>query len=347
MYIYEPSVGAEIVTKRPSKSVNSKTVAAVQTVARKSPPHTLGSLTSGHKVLSGIFVVITPQAARFTQLPYDIVWEILAYYPAIPNWEVARNQTVLNPKYLQRYLVLRTLSQTCRALRFQCHPHLWEHIQACLLKERGNPGSFYRQVGEALQKQSHIIFSALPEFQPLVRCVPSQLYPFTYSTLEPLFFSTMTVSLTRYQVKKTLPAFVNALEMLPNLHTLRICHAHSQLSTHLKDAFEGHVFPQIMTVVLPSCAHNILRSCPNVTDVTNIEEDGTKLAGAICKECPQVERVTNFNVSTFTLKSMFPTIRCFPDAKLSDPLIIGLARALPKLRSFGLMRVYNVVCPLS
>jgi len=122
----------------------------------------------------------------------------------------------------------------------------------------------------------------------------------------------MTVSLTRYQFPKILPAFVNALEMLPNLHTLRICHAHSQMSTYLKSAFEGHVFPQIKTVVLPSCTHNILRSCPNVKDVTNIEEDGSKLIGAICKECPRVERVTNFKVTDYTLKSMFSTYLLFP-----------------------------------
>jgi hypothetical protein len=121
----------------------------------------------------------------------------------------------------------------------------------------------------------------------------------------------MTVSLTRYQSTKILSAFVEALEMLPNLHTLRICHAHSQMSSHLKFAFQGHVFPQIKTVVLPSCAHNILRSCPNVKDVTNIEENGTKLAGAISKECPQVERVANLRVTDFTLKSMFPAYLLF------------------------------------
>lgn len=122
----------------------------------------------------------------------------------------------------------------------------------------------------------------------------------------------MTVSLTRYQTTKILPAFVNALELLPNLHTLRICHAHCQMSTHLKGAFEGHVFPQIETLVLPSAAHNILRSCPNVKDVTNIEENGTKLASAICKECPHVERIANISVTDFTLRSMSPTYPSFP-----------------------------------
>lgn len=122
----------------------------------------------------------------------------------------------------------------------------------------------------------------------------------------------MTVSLTRYHVQKILPAFVNALEMLPNLHTLRICHAHSQMTAHLQSAFGGHVFPQITTVVLPSCAHNVLRCCPNVKDVTNIGEDGTKLAGAICKECPRVERVANFGLTDYTLKSMFHIYLLFP-----------------------------------
>ena len=255
-----------------------------------------------HWVLIVTLTAIKPQAARLTRLPYDVIWEILAYFPAIPNWEVATNEKVLNSKYLQRYQVLRALSQTCRTLRFQCHPHVWEHIQACLLKEGGLRGSFYIQVGEALQKQSKIIVSALPEFQPLVRSVQSQLHPFTYSPLETLFPSTLTVSLTRYQVEKTLRLFTDALALLPNLHTLRICHAHSQLTTSLNNAFEGHVFPQITTIVLPSCAHNILRSCPNVKDIENIEGDGTQLAGAICKECPRVERLANFSVTA--LKSM-------------------------------------------
>ena len=64
------------------------------------------------------------------------------------------------------------------------------------------------------------------------------------------------------------------------------------------------MFPQITTIVLPSCAHNILRSCPNIKDIENIEGDGTRLAGAICKECPRVERLANFSVTDFTLKSM-------------------------------------------
>jgi len=138
------------------------------------------AFVSRRRVLSTTSTAIKPQAAPLTQLPYDMIWEILAYYPTIPNWEVVRNQAVLNSKYLQRYQVLRALSQTCRALRFQCHPHLWEHVQACLLKESGRYGSFYRQVGEALQKQSQILASALPELQPLVRCARSQLDPLMY-----------------------------------------------------------------------------------------------------------------------------------------------------------------------
>ena len=156
----------------------------------------------------------------------------------------------------------------------------------------------------------------------------------------------MTVSLTRYQFIKILPAFVNALEMLPNLHTLRICHVHSQMSTHLKGAFEGHVFPQIKTLALPSAAHNILRSCPNVKDVINVEENGSKLASAICKECPQVERVAHFMVTDFTLKSMSPTTRRFLGAKSEGVSMIGLAKALPKLRAFGLLTVSDPVCPV-
>ena len=104
----------------------------------------------------------------------------------------------------------------------------------------------------------------------------------------------VTVSLTRYSVDTILPAFANCLSHLPNLHTLRVCHAHSQMTTALKDAFHSKRYPQMRTIIVPSCAHNILRACPNVVDVTCNEDDGSKLLTAITKECKKVEILDGF-----------------------------------------------------
>jgi len=71
------------------------------------------------------------------------------------------------------------------------------------------------------------------------------------------------------------------LAALPNLHTIQVVHAHSQMTTAIKNAFEGHKFPSVRTVIMPSCAHEILRCCPGVEDLTCNEDDGSKLIGAL------------------------------------------------------------------
>ena len=66
------------------------------------------------------------------------------------------------------------------------------------------------------------------------------------------------------------------------------------MTTALKDAFHSKQYPQIRTIIVPSCAHNILRACPNVVDVTCNEDDGSKLLTAITKECKKVEVLDGF-----------------------------------------------------
>ena len=63
------------------------------------------------------------------------------------------------------------------------------------------------------------------------------------------------------------------------------------MTTALKDAFEGKKYPQIRTIILPNCAHHILRACPEVRDVTCNEDDGGKLLTPMTKECRNVESI--------------------------------------------------------
>ena len=103
------------------------------------------------------------------------------------------------------------------------------------------------------------------------------------------------VCLTRYHTEDILPAFASCLEILPNLHTLQIVHAHSQMATALKNAFQRRSYPQIRKVVMPSVAHHILKCCPEVREVVCTQEDGRKLITALkAGHCSKVEVLEGF-----------------------------------------------------
>ena len=105
----------------------------------------------------------------------------------------------------------------------------------------------------------------------------------------------MTVSLSRWAPGTVLPAFVRAIEALPNLHTLQVIHTPHKISTALKDAFAGRVFPQVRTITLPGDAHNILRSCPEVRKVVCMGYGSNKLITPIANFCKKVEEVEGFS----------------------------------------------------
>jgi hypothetical protein len=105
----------------------------------------------------------------------------------------------------------------------------------------------------------------------------------------------MTVSLPRYSTTTVLPACSRAIEALPNLHTLQIIRMDYQMSTLLKNALKGYIFPQVRTISLPTRAHHILRCCPEVRKVICITRmDSKTLVSAIAKRCKKVEEVQGF-----------------------------------------------------
>ena len=116
----------------------------------------------------------------------------------------------------------------------------------------------------------------------------------------------MSIILSRYSTGTVLPACVRAIEALPNLHTLQVIRTHEHMTTTLKAAFAGHVFPQVQMIVLPSNAHNILRCCPEVRKVICINHDySSTLVSAIAKVCKKVEEVEGFRGSENVMKSTF------------------------------------------
>jgi len=148
----------------------------------------------------------------------------------------------------------------------------------------------------------------------------------------------MSVTITRYRMDTIIPAFADCLQSLPNLHTLELCHVHQGMTTKVKRAFEGVAIPSIRTVVLPTIAHHILRSCPNVEDVTCNVGDGSQIFGTIASKCPKVERISGMMPSPAMLKSQSDP-RLFLEPPLLTTHLSGLAKNNPNMRELSLVVV--------
>ncbi|KAF9648465.1 hypothetical protein BDM02DRAFT_3239797 [Thelephora ganbajun] len=224
------------------------------------------------------------QTSTIFKLPDETFLEILSYFPVISfRYKVAGLRSVwginfLPGGYAERLDVLRAITQTCRILRRKFLSWLWERVEACIVP---NLSAWYIHLGNALESRCHILLKN-PSLAMHVRV--------------------MSVTITRYRMDTILPAFADCLQSLPNLHTLELCHVHQEMTTKLKRAFEGVKILPIRTVVLPITAHHILRSCPNVEDVTCNVGGGSQILGAIAFKCPKVERISGMIPSPAMLK---------------------------------------------
>ncbi|KAF7309008.1 hypothetical protein MKEN_01101800 [Mycena kentingensis (nom. inval.)] len=213
-------------------------------------------------------------------LPLELLWLISSHFGLrieIPQ-PILRGDgnPVLPREFRERTSALRALSNTCAYLREIFRPMLWQSWNVCV--EPWNSAAFYKALGDKLLKASNA----------LVR----------ESNKETIsFIRVVNVVLTRYSSNEVLPAFARCLTQIPNLHTLQIVHAHTQMTTHLKNGFDGVSIPTLQRIVLPEWAHEVLRCCPNVRHVICTAGAGGKLVTAIAKACPKVEIVEGFWIS--------------------------------------------------
>ncbi|KAK7687157.1 hypothetical protein QCA50_009660 [Cerrena zonata] len=208
---------------------------------------------------------------------------------------ILMNHECLRASYTTKEDALRSLSQVCRTLRLHFLPLCWEHVQACVVRKEG--GAIHMILGERLLRLSR----GLPQSQSIASLV-----------------RTLTVSISKYQAATVFPAWADCLESLPSLRTVQIMWASAQITTPLKKAFVNRRFPQIRTVILPDCAHNFLRACPEVIEV--ICNDGWnqgKLATAIAAACKKVEIVQDITPKPYILDRLVEGAPRLRDYRLS------------------------------
>ncbi|KAK1229626.1 hypothetical protein PQX77_007294 [Marasmius sp. AFHP31] len=230
----------------------------------------------------------------FLKLPVEILTtQILDYFPNVPvgipeeiRPDHSQGPAPLLPEIvLERSKVLRALAQTCRRLREVCLPLQWEQLDLCAYPhERGYGGSWYLTITKKTERVSEGLLNS-PDLASYVRII--------------------NVALTRCSPKTVLPAFARCIQALPNLHTLQVVHAHTQITSFIKNGFEGFSFPQIRTVIIPPQAHNLLLSCPEVRRVVcDCWVDSQKLVAPIVKICKKVERLEGMEMTMTTLKRL-------------------------------------------
>ncbi|KAJ1311876.1 hypothetical protein OPQ81_010335 [Rhizoctonia solani] len=267
-------------------------------------------------------------ARGFLALPNELISQIISYFPEIKTAHILMNPTFIGrwenaENYFERFNVLRALSQLCRLAREIYLPLLWERFQVCLITN--TKGQWFRSIGQAMERKSKGLLKS------------KHLWPYV---------KVVTVTLTRFQTSSVLPPFVKLLGALPNVHTLEIPHAHSEMTAALKEAFEGNIFPSIERVILPTCAHEILRCCPEVREVTCNEDDGGRLVSALVYNgCKKLEVLRGISAGPMLMKRLSaasPPLRCVGIAKIRWPR--SIENTIPAYASFPSLRVIEVDC---
>jgi len=157
----------------------------------------------------------------------------------------------------------------------------------------------------------------------------------------------MIVSLSPHSPETVLPAYVRALEALPNLHTLQVICKHHKITAALKGVFGGHFFPQVRTIALSGHAYPILRCCREVRKVICMGYDAGKLASTIWEVCWKVEEVEGFGGSEKAMKSPVLTFLLLEQVRdvINEAASLGLVKAAPNLRSIKFHYFASSVAP--
>ncbi|KAJ6485829.1 hypothetical protein C8R45DRAFT_998066 [Mycena sanguinolenta] len=170
-------------------------------------------------------------ACTLTNLPPEILAEIVSHYPSsFPLFSAIVRQEHI-PSHKERCQILRSLSQTCSVLRRICLPILWERFEV----SRPNFQTIYTK-----SELATVIF-------PCIKSVHISMKFWTKNDMESIFH------------------FVEFLCALPNLIGLQIYHGLLwDVAPILSYAFGNVSLPTVTALSVPDSLDGILPSFPNL-----------------------------------------------------------------------------------
>lgn len=200
-------------------------------------------------------------------LPVEIYLEIVSYFRSVPIHEMHGGYHLDSHLFaLERQDALRAMSQTCRAWRAFFRPLLWENVEMAGTRQGG--GQWFKQCADTLLTKCNEL-AETPEVAKYVKG--------------------MRFVLSTHDMSPCLDILAKAMKECSNLKTIHVYFAQTDSAKMIKAAFDGHVFPSVENVILPSQAHGILRCCPNVKEVFNHQGDGSQIVSAMQTKCKKVE----------------------------------------------------------
>ncbi|KAJ7574461.1 hypothetical protein C8J56DRAFT_472806 [Mycena floridula] len=202
-------------------------------------------------------VTATESSIRLLSLPVELFELVLDNFQGFPS-ETWLHVSYPDQALQERTLAFRALSQTCKALRQVMLHRLWENLETIWVPVRAK-GIWHKYVMQALKRKADAVVKS--DVRHLVR--------------------TLTVMFTNSNATETLASFTGLLKALPNLQKLHVLS--SGRAKEFNKAVSGLLLPTVKTLYIPDTASGLLRACPNVTHIRNVQGLGSPILGPALK----------------------------------------------------------------
>ncbi|KAF8129187.1 hypothetical protein EV363DRAFT_1134803, partial [Boletus edulis] len=129
-----------------------------------------------------------------------------------------------------------------------------------------------------------------------------------------------------YQKAKIIPEFAACLATSPNLDTIEVIYAEWEMQTDVKNAFRCKRFPSVQRISLPSFAHEIIRGCRNLEEVTCVDGGGSKIVQTLVEgKCHQVRILKGISAPLTQLVNLVPNLtHASVVPKVNEPFSVSL-----------------------
>ncbi|KAF8431458.1 hypothetical protein L210DRAFT_3560404 [Boletus edulis BED1] len=209
---------------------------------------------------------------------------------------------------------LRALSQTSGLLRSRCLALAWQRTEFLGPNFWRLDVSLDEAIGKGTYGSIHVL-KACPYLLPLIRSDGVR-----HSDNVPN--------------GEIIPAFAACLATLPNLNTIQVVHIERRILTVIRNAFRGKRFPSVRRISLPASAHEIIKRCPNLEEVTCVDEDGSKIVQSLVEaKCHQVRILKGITTPLTRLVDLVPNLTHASVAKGASPFRPLVGNILTSLHS--------------